>query len=95
MEKLSDINQGYMDSLIRGYLALDLCRKEIVDSYFLMEECYENGGKVLIAGNGGSAVDSEHIVGELMKRFQIPRPVDDTFAVRRMLSGEFRRRSCI
>ena len=40
-----------------------------------MEECYENGGKLLIAGNGGSAADSEHIAGELMKRFKTPRPV--------------------
>ena len=37
-----------------------------------MEECYENGGKLLIAGNGGSAADSEHIAGELMKRFKTP-----------------------
>lgn len=82
MGKLSDKNQSYIDSLIQRYPALDLCRKEIVDSYFLMEECYENGGKILIAGNGGSAADSEHIAGELMKRFQVPRPVDDAFAAR-------------
>lgn len=36
--------------------------------------------KVLIAGNGGSASDSEHIAGELMKRFNIPRPIKDDFA---------------
>ena len=34
-----------------------------------MKECYERGGKLLIAGNGGSCADSEHIVGELMKGF--------------------------
>lgn len=45
-----------------------------------MEECYENGGKLLIAGNGGSAADSEHIAGELMKRFKTPRPVKKEFA---------------
>ena len=38
-----------------------------------MEECYENGGKLLVAGNGGSAADAEHIVGELMKGFKMPR----------------------
>ena len=42
--------------------------------------CYENGGKLLIAGNGGSAADSEHIAGELMKRFKTPRPVKKEFA---------------
>lgn len=45
-----------------------------------MEECYENDGKLLIAGNGGSAADSEHIAGELMKRFETPRPVPEEFA---------------
>ena len=45
-----------------------------------MEECYVNDGKLLIAGNGGSAADSEHIAGELMKRFKTPRPVTPEFA---------------
>ena len=45
-----------------------------------MEECYLNEGKLLVAGNGGSAADSEHITGELMKRFKIPRPVNEEFA---------------
>ena len=40
-------------------------------------ECYENGGKVLVCGNGGSASDSEHIVGELMKGFRKRRPLKD------------------
>lgn len=37
----------------------------------------QNGGKLLIAGNGGSAADSEHIAGELMKRFKIPRSIPE------------------
>ena len=45
-----------------------------------MEECYARDGKILIAGNGGSAADSEHIAGELMKRFKMPRPVPTLFA---------------
>ena len=47
-----------------------------------MEECYERDGKLLIAGNGGSAADSEHIAGELMKRFKTPRPVTVEMAER-------------
>ena len=54
--------------------------QSIIDAYLVMEECYENGGKLLIAGNGGSAADSEHIAGELMKRFKTPRPVKKEFA---------------
>ena len=43
----------------------------------LMIETYKNGGKVLVCGNGGSAADSEHIVGELMKGFMLKRCVND------------------
>ena len=45
-----------------------------------MEDCYNNGGKLLIAGNGGSAADAEHIAGELMKSFKMKRPVESEFA---------------
>lgn len=37
--------------------------------------CYEKGGKVLICGNGGSAADADHLVGELMKSFESERPL--------------------
>lgn len=40
-------------------------------------QCYINGGKLLVCGNGGSASDSEHIVGELMKGFQKKRPLGE------------------
>lgn len=74
--------QRHIDLLTERYPVLVSCRKQIVSAYLIMEECYINGGKLLVAGNGGSAADSEHIVGELMKRFKIPRPVSDEFAAR-------------
>lgn len=46
-----------------------------------VSESYENGGKLLVAGNGGSAADAEHIVGELMKGFKLPRNVLHLFAL--------------
>lgn len=70
----------YIESLIDRYPQLESCRKDLIDSYLVMEECYENGGKLLVAGNGGSAADSEHIVGELMKRFKRPRPISQDFS---------------
>lgn len=70
----------HIDLLIRRYPQLEGIREEIVNAYLVMEECYENGGKLLIAGNGGSAADSEHIAGELMKRFKILRPVSQEYA---------------
>lgn len=71
---------SHLDSLIFRYPLLSKIRTDILEAYLLMENCYQNGGKLLIAGNGGSAADSEHIAGELMKRFKIPRPVSDDFA---------------
>ncbi len=44
----------------------------------LLANCYQQGGKVLICGNGGSAADAEHVVGELMKGYLSQRPVPDT-----------------
>lgn len=70
----------HIDLLMERYPKLNNVRREIIDAYLLMEESYENGGKLLIAGNGGSAADSEHIAGELMKRFKILRPVSKEYA---------------
>jgi D-sedoheptulose 7-phosphate isomerase len=65
---------------MKRYPVLEVAKEDIIGGYLLMEECYENGGKLLVAGNGGSASDSEHIVGELMKRFKTPRPVSSEYA---------------
>lgn len=70
----------HIDLLVERYPKLSAVWQEIIDAYLLMEESYENGGKLLIAGNGGSAADSEHIAGELMKRFKILRPVSKEYA---------------
>lgn len=72
--------QKHVDLLIERHPVLKVCEQSIINAYFVMEECYVNDGKLLIAGNGGSAADSEHIAGELMKRFKIPRPVTSEFA---------------
>lgn len=79
MEKENEI---YMNELIGRYSILEPVKQAIIDGYQMMEASYENGGKLLIAGNGGSAADSEHIAGELMKRFQVPRPVPADFEKR-------------
>ncbi|MBR1812063.1 MAG: SIS domain-containing protein [Clostridia bacterium] len=58
---------------IMKYNALESTKTEIRHVYEFMIETYQGGGKLLACGNGGSAADSEHIVGELMKGFQKPR----------------------
>ena len=84
MRELEERLYKYINTLIERYPKLEGVRQSIIDAYLIMEECYENGGKLLIAGNGGSAADSEHIAGELMKRFKIQRPVSDEYAQRLM-----------
>ena len=53
----------------------DYCQNELHEAYSILEAAYANGRKLLVAGNGGSAADSEHIVGELMKEFKLKRKV--------------------
>lgn len=70
----------HIESLVDRYPVLDVVEQNVIDAYFILEECYMKDHKLLIAGNGGSAADSEHIAGELMKRFRTPRPVQSEFA---------------
>lgn len=63
----------YLEELIERYPSLASVKEDIWASYKMLEEAYSNRKKLLVAGNGGSAADSEHIVGELMKGFVKPR----------------------
>ncbi len=66
-----------MDNIFERYPQLKCCEKDIEKGLSLIIEVYRNNGKVLVCGNGGSAADSEHIVGELMKGFLNKRKIDD------------------
>lgn len=65
-----------ISKLIERFPHLDIISDNIAKAFNLLCDCYTNGGKLLVAGNGGSAADAEHIVGELMKRFILYRPID-------------------
>ncbi len=67
--------EDHLNHLIDCYPKLIVCRKDIINAYYLLEQAYSNGRKLLVCGNGGSASDSEHIVGELMKEFKLKRKV--------------------
>lgn len=69
----------HIDLLIERYPVMKSIKDSIIDAYLLMEQSYLNGGKLLIAGNGGSASDSEHIAGELMKSFKLERRIPNDF----------------
>ena len=67
--------QAIFNELLTRYPELEVCKSEIYKAYEILAECYENGGKVLCCGNGGSAADCDHFVGELMKGFLKKRPL--------------------
>lgn len=77
MELMNQAEQAYLTELVTRYPALMSCRDGIAAAYRLLAACYERGGKLLIAGNGGSCADAEHIVGELMKGFVKKRPLSE------------------
>lgn len=66
-----------MKKFLERYPELTVCKKDIEKALALMIDTYKNAGKILVCGNGGSACDAEHIVGELMKGFKSARKVTD------------------
>ena len=54
------------------------CDAQVAQAIEALITCYEQNGKLLVCGNGGSAADAEHIVGEMMKGFCLPRCLSDT-----------------
>lgn len=65
----------HINTLIDRYPKLIVCKEDIQQAYDILKEAYSRGRKLLVCGNGGSAADSEHIVGELMKEFKLKREV--------------------
>ena len=68
--------------LFERYPELEICRKDFEKAYEKLLHCYNSGCKLLVAGNGGSAADSDHIVGELMKSFLFKRKIDRQYKQR-------------
>ena len=69
----------HIAELIKRYPALKTAEADIIAAVEAMIATYKAGGKLLVCGNGGSAADSEHIVGELMKGFILPRKLPEQF----------------
>lgn len=67
----------YLNDLVIRYPKLESCIDAIEASFHILKDSYIDGGKLLIAGNGGSAADAEHIVGELMKGFVNKRELNE------------------
>ena len=57
--------------------ALEGLKKEIGEAAELLIGCFSSGGRLYVCGCGGSAADSEHLAGELVKAFRLPRPLSE------------------
>ena len=80
---------NYLDNLTERYPELAPLKEKIGAAVDMIIESYKNGGKVLLCGNGGSAADSEHISGELLKGFmELRRPEGDELAALTEALGE-------
>lgn len=81
---MNERQHRYLDDLIVRYPLLESCRWDIMRAFDIICQCYTDHGTMLVAGNGGSASDAEHIVGELMKEFKTKRKVygDQAWALR-------------
>ena len=64
-----------IDHLCQRLPSLENCRDSIQQATDLLTQSFQQGNKLLLCGNGGSAADCEHIAGELIKRFSAPRPL--------------------
>lgn len=76
---MKEITRKILNRLFERFQKLNSCEEEIKSAVELIVDCYKNNGKILICGNGGSASDSLHIVGELMKSFILPRKLKNDY----------------
>lgn len=75
MKMLGESSLRELQRLIDRYPELNLLHHDLIKAVQMLKKCYTSGGKLLICGNGGSASDSLHMVGELMKGFTAKRRI--------------------
>ena len=72
---MANFKEGVLATLRSRYPDLEACLPALAEMTEHLVVTFRQGGKLLVCGNGGSASDSEHIVGELMKGFKSKRPL--------------------
>lgn len=85
---MKETTKRILDELIKRYPALTEQKENVRRAFEIAAESYRSGKKLLVCGNGGSAADSEHIVGELMKSFKKKRAIDGEVKTRLLALGE-------
>lgn len=79
---MRQVARSIYERLLSDYPVLVCCKESIEEAFRLLKECFAGGGKVLVCGNGGSAADAEHIVGELMKGFLMKRELGSDMEIK-------------
>lgn len=77
--KCPQTGEECLETLFRYYPDMAACEREVRAARELLLSAFRSGKKLMTCGNGGSAADSEHVVGELMKGFRFKRLVGDAF----------------
>lgn len=72
---MKEKTREHLNNLIKCYSSLEICQNDIEKAFELINVSLKKGGKILACGNGGSAADAQHLVGELMKNFLKNRPL--------------------
>lgn len=78
MEAVRHTSAEIESELYVRYPKLESCRDQIRKAFGILTSMHEQGGMLYIAGNGGSAADSLHIAGELVKSFRFKRSLSAT-----------------
>lgn len=73
---MKELTKNILNELVLTYPQLQGCRNDIEKAFLVLKNTFENSGRLLVCGNGGSSADSEHIVGELLKSFKKHRPIE-------------------
>jgi D-sedoheptulose 7-phosphate isomerase len=81
-------SEKIFENLFVRYEELKSVRADILAAFEILKKSFEQGGALYLCGNGGSAADCEHIAGELMKSFKLPRPLPDDFSKALLSFGE-------
>lgn len=74
----AEIVSPRVNKLLQRCPQLADCRTDVEKAFAIMRNCFRNGGKLLLCGNGGSAADAEHWAGELLKGFVHKRSLSQT-----------------
>ncbi len=76
---MKQATQMHIENFIKEKPEFEYMKDALLKAIEILAECAKNNHKILVCGNGGSAADSEHIAGELLKSFTLKRPIDDDF----------------